>query len=48
MSWTCPHKVDTRCKRLNRKCKPGIKGCTLSNKVKFIALDEKDNKEAPK
>jgi len=44
MTWTCPHQIRSACKLLKRKCKPGIKGCVLSNKVKFIDIDEKDGK----
>jgi len=45
MTWICPHQVDAHCKRLNKKCKPGIKGCTLNSKVKFMNLDKEDKKE---
>ena len=53
MTWACPHLVDTHCKRLNRKCEPGIKGCILDSKVRFIDLNEPDkeknsNEDTPK
>jgi len=43
MSWTCPYERDNHCKRLKRTCKPGIKGCVLYDKVKFIDLNKDES-----
>lgn len=39
MSWDCPYEVKGDCKRLEKPCQPGIKGCVLYGKVKFIGKE---------
>lgn len=43
MSWTCPYEINGYCKRLKRSCQPGIKGCILDKKVKFIGKEDGAN-----
>jgi len=45
MSWPCPHEENDKCKRLNKACKPGVKGCVLGKKVKFIDFSKEKNVE---
>ena len=42
MSWTCPYEVKGHCKRLNKPCQSGIKGCILKDKVKFLRNGKED------
>src|SRR3989338_8539327 len=39
MSWTCTYQVNEFCKRLNKNCQPGIKGCILDKKAEFISFN---------
>lgn len=48
MSWVCPHQANDFCKRLNKACDPGMKGCELGGKVKFIDFGEEDKTMAEK
>lgn len=43
MSWVCHYEVNGHCKRLNKSCQPGIKGCILKDKVRFLELGEEDS-----
>ena len=43
MSWGCPHQISDFCKRLNRECRPGIKGCILSGRVTFLDSQKEVN-----
>lgn len=41
MSWICPHQIrEDYCDRLKGECKPGVKGCVLYKKVRFIVPNE--------
>jgi hypothetical protein len=43
--WGCRHQVDDRCLLLRKECKPGIRGCVLHGKVRFISEVERDAAE---
>jgi hypothetical protein len=41
-SWGCPHEVDNRCTKINNlPCDPGMKGCELAGRFRFV--DESKN-----
>ncbi len=42
MSWECPYNINDYCKRLNKECDPGTKGCILYGKVTDYSKDEND------
>ncbi len=35
--WGCRHELDEQCLLLRKECKPGMPGCVLYRKVRFIA-----------
>jgi hypothetical protein len=35
--WGCRHELDDQCVLLRKPCKPGMPGCVLYRKVRFIA-----------
>jgi len=39
MSWSCRHQENNNCNRLDKKCKPGQKGCVLESKIKVITIN---------
>lgn len=43
MRQVCPYEINGHCKRLNKSCQPGLKGCILKGKVKFLELGEEDS-----
>ena len=47
MSWLCLHQLGEYCKKVKKACKPGMKGCVLHRKVKFVEF-EKDVDEMEK
>ena len=41
-SWGCPHEVNDRCTKIkNLPCNPGMKGCELAGRYRFV--DESKN-----
>lgn len=41
-SWGCPHEIDDRCTKVNNlPCNPGMKGCELAGRFRFV--DESKN-----
>ena len=41
-SWGCPHEVNDRCTKINNlPCNPGMKGCELAGRYRFV--DESKN-----
>lgn len=45
--WGCPHEIEGKCERVNKKsCDPGMKGCLLAGR--FIFSDEAKNTSAAK
>jgi hypothetical protein len=46
MNWSCPYLTDSRCRRINGKCRIGSKGCVLEDKIKR-AGHEKQKKTNP-
>ena len=41
-SWGCPHEVNDRCTKINNlPCDPGMKGCELAGRYRFV--DESKN-----
>ena len=41
-SWGCPHEVNDRCTKINNlPCNPGMKGCELAGRFRFV--DESKN-----
>ncbi len=41
-SWGCPHEVGDRCTKINHlPCNPGMKGCELAGRYRFV--DESKN-----
>ncbi len=41
-SWGCPHEIDDRCTKINNlPCNPGMKGCELAGRFRFV--DESKN-----
>ena len=41
-SWGCPHEVNDRCTKVNNlPCDPGMKGCELHGRYRFV--DESKN-----
>jgi hypothetical protein len=41
-SWGCPHEVGDRCTKINNlPCDPGMKGCELAGRYRFV--DESKN-----
>ncbi len=36
MSWLCPHQLGELCKRMEKICEPGMKGCVLHGRVEFV------------
>ena len=41
-SWGCPHEVNDRCTKINNlPCNPGMKGCGLAGRYRFV--DESKN-----
>ena len=36
MSWLCPHQLGELCRKVKKICEPGMKGCVLRGKAKFI------------
>ena len=41
-SWGCPHEIDDRCTKVNNlPCNPGMKGCELYGRYRFV--DESKN-----
>ncbi len=51
MTWSCPHQLKGKCKKLGQKCHPGLKGCVLEGKVnrsqKRNNLKNSDDKNKP-
>jgi hypothetical protein len=45
MSWTCPHQEGEHCKKRQRPCEAGAKGCVLEGKFAF-SKNEKQQEEA--
>lgn len=43
MSWVCPYEINAHCKRLKKFCQPGIKGCILSRRVRFLDIADEDS-----
>ena len=35
--WGCRYQIDEQCLLLRKECKPGIPGCVLYKKVRFIS-----------
>ena len=41
-SWGCPHEINDRCTKVNNlPCDPGMKGCELHGRYRFV--DESKN-----
>ena len=41
-SWGCPHEINDRCTKVNNlPCDPGMKGCELAGRYRFV--DESKN-----
>jgi hypothetical protein len=40
--WGCRHQLDDQCLLLRKECKPGIPGCVLYRKVRFISEIERE------
>lgn len=39
--WGCPHEVDDHCTKLNNlPCTPGMKGCELAGRFRFLNEDK--------
>lgn len=39
--WGCPHEVDDRCGKLGgMECDPGMKGCVLAGRYRFLDDDK--------
>ncbi len=39
--WGCPHEVDDRCTKVNNlPCNPGMKGCELAGRFRFVSEDK--------
>ena len=36
MSWLCPHQLGELCRKVKKICEPGMKGCVLRGRAKFI------------
>jgi hypothetical protein len=45
--WGCRHLLDDRCLLLRKECKPGIPGCVLYRKVRFISEVERQAAKKP-
>ena len=41
MGWTCQHDFKGYCKRVEKLCVPGMKGCTLKGNFIFSNIPEK-------
>lgn len=40
MGWLCPHQLGEYCRKVKKICEPGMKGCTLRGKVKFVEFEK--------
>lgn len=45
--WSCPHQFEHRCLRLRAPCYPGVQGCVLYGKVRFIDRTNSPTKTKP-
>ena len=48
MGWTCQHDFKGYCKRVEKPCVPGMKGCTLKGDFIFSNEPTKNLKEEAK
>jgi len=40
-SWGCPHETNGLCSKVNNlPCNPGMKGCTLAGRFRFVNEDK--------
>lgn len=44
--WGCRHQHEEQCLRMRKECKPGMPGCVLRGKVRFIDEVERENAES--
>jgi hypothetical protein len=45
MGWTCQHDYQGYCKRVEKPCIPGMKGCTLKGDFIFSTKPQKDEEK---
>jgi len=45
MGWTCQHDYKGYCKRVEKPCVPGMKGCTLKGDFTFNNSEPVEKKE---
>lgn len=44
--WGCRHQYEDQCLRMRKECKPGMPGCVLRGKVRFIHEVERERAES--
>jgi hypothetical protein len=48
MGWSCQHDHDGHCKRVEKACVPGMKGCTLNSSGYLFTSRPQEEKAAKK